>query len=378
MIYIRKVILILVIIFVINIKVEIKSAEVDKLSTLIGEQVDIYNYDDIDGIINKSYGSSISTKEIITGVLTGRTTFTIKEIINTITYIIFSEMKLHLEIVRNIILVGLGSAFIKVLTDSLKTKGVGELTFYIMYISIITLLITSFELVYSYTLDLLIEANNFMLNTIPIIISSLFISGNPNSALLAQPLLLTVSYIMITIFKNIILPFIYLMFIVEIFNNLTKREVLGGLIDVSRKIIKEGIKYIVIIFIGVLSLFKMSTPISDGLVKKVLQSTLNVVPVIGTTISTGLETVMYFSDAFKSGLTVALIIGALIISFYYVVNIFSVMIVYTYAGIVIEPICDGRIYKAFKTIQIYIGFLLSVLTSTLLMMVMSFILILSV
>lgn len=358
---------------------KVQASEVkEQINGIIDNQIELYNYNNLDGIINKSYSDGFSTSSIIKDVLTGNVNLSFSNTLKMIESLLFKEMRIHIHILKSVILIGLASAFINTLTESLKSKGASELSFYVMYISIITLLITSFEAVYIYTTNLIDQINEFTLNSVPIIVGSLFISGNPNSAILAQPLLISMSYMLITIFQRLILPFIFLTFVAEIFNNLAKKEILNGFIYNSKKLIKYSIKGITIVFISLISLFRLSTPVSDGIVKKILQSSLNVIPIVGSTISSGLDTVMYFSDAFKTGLTVALIIGVILISFYYIANILIIMVIYTYASIVIEPICDNRIFNAFKTLQSHIGFLLSVLASVLLMFIVSISLILSI
>ncbi len=346
---------------------------------IVDDYLTTYNFEESEGIIkeNSSF-NNFSIKEIIISVVTGDINLTINSIVKLLLNLILSEVFAHSDIIRNIILLGICSAFLKTLTDSFKFNSVGKLGFYVMYILIIFFLISSFQLAYSYVVELISEISRFILSSIPLMLSSLVFSGNTNTAFITQPIFLTLSYILMNVIKNILLPFINLIFIAEIFNNISDKQILKGFIQTSKKIIKFCIKFMLYAFLTVVSIFRIASPVSDGLLKKVFQSSVNFIPVVGSSLSGAVDTVYYFSSAIKSGLSVALIVGAFILSSVYVIKIFSLQIVYYYVSVVIEPICDKKISNTFNSLKENLGFILAIISNSLFMFIISIMLILTV
>lgn len=347
------------------------------------EYLNTYDFEKADGIINnKSSINNFSLKEIIlkigTGLGTNSDEFSISSIVDIICNIFLSEIYASQNIIRNIILISICSAFLKTLAESFKFNSVGKLGFYIMYVLIITLLITSFEVIYSYAEELINNLNEFIISSIPLILSGLLMSGNTNTAVISQPIFLTLSYILVYILKNILMPFIYMIFIAEIFNNLSDKQVLKELISTSKKIITFSIKFLLYVFLGVVSMFRIATPISDGILKKTFQSSVSFVPVVGGTLSGAVDTVYYFSNAIKSGLGIAIVIGVFVLASVFIIKIFALQIVYYFISILIDPICDKKITNAFNSLKLHIGYILAMLTSSIFMFAISALLMLTV
>ncbi len=345
----------------------------------LNSYIDSYDFNTAEGIINNNSSiNNYSIKNIISDVVSGNISFSISGIFDLFFKIIFGELIAHKNIIRNIIFIAICSAFLKALTENFKFNSVGKLGSYVMYILVITFLVTSFDLIYTYTIDLITNLSNFIISSIPLMIGTLFLSGNPNTALISQPIFLSLSYILIYGVKNVLLPFIYLIFLAEIFNNLSDKQILKGFVQSSKKVITYSIKYTMYIFLFIVSFFRIASPVSDGLIKKGFQTSMSFIPIIGNTLSSAVGTVYYFGDAIKSGLSLALIIGVIILSFVIVLRIFAVQIVYHYVSIVVEPICDKKIINAFNCLKNHIGYILAIITSSLFMFIVSTMLILTI
>ncbi len=346
---------------------------------VLDEYINLYNFEDLDGVINKGNSSiNFSIEEIIKNVVLGNIDFNLSSIANLILNLLLSEIYAHKYILRNLIFIAICSAFLKALTDSFKFNSVGKLGFYTMYIVIIFFLMSSFQFIYFNAEQLIYDLSEFIIGSIPLILGSLLLSGNTNTAIATQPIFLTLSYILMNFVKNVLLPFIYLIFIAEIFNNLSDKQILKGFIETAKKVIKFLIKLMLYIFLGVVSIFRIASPVSDGLIKKTFQSTINFIPIVGNSLANAVDTVYYFSDAIKSGLSVALILGVLMLSSIYIFKLFALQIVYYYVSVVVEPICDKKIINAFNCLKSHIYFILAITTTVIFMFIVSIMLMLTV
>ncbi len=375
---IKFIYVLIIIIFVTQNKVFATELQQAENNEILNEYISLYDFDEVDGIINKGKSSDFSVQKIITDIVLGNLDLSLESVINFVLNIFLSEVYAHKNILKNLIFIAICSALLKTLTDSFKFNSVSKLGFYTMYILIIFFLMSSFELVYFNAEQLIVDLSQFIISSIPLILGSLFFSGNTNTAVATQPIFLTLSYLLINFIKNILLPFIYLVFIAEIFNNLSDKNILKGLVETSKKVIKFCIKFMLYVFLGVVSIFRIASPISDGIVKKTFQTTINFVPIVGSSLSSAVDTVYYFSNAIKSGLSVALILGVITLSSIYIFKIFALQVVYYYVSVIVEPISDKKIINAFNSLKSHIHFILAIVTTVIFMFCISVMLLLTV
>ena len=116
-----------------------------------------------------------------------------KTIINSILKILGKEVVSSSAIIGGIIIIIVIHSIFKSLSDGLENKSISQITYYIQYILIVTLIMTNFSEILSMIKDSIQSLVGFMNNLIPILITLMLTTGNIVSANLIQPIILFVN-----------------------------------------------------------------------------------------------------------------------------------------------------------------------------------------
>jgi stage III sporulation protein AE len=269
------------------------------------------------------------------------------------------------------------SALLKNLTDSFQNKGVGELGFFVSYIALVGVIFRSFGLAAGAMQDLIDSLTGIMEAALPLMVSLIVMTGNIGGAYAFHPLMMFVVHVGASIIKNIIVPFIMLGAGIHIVNYLTEHEIIskfGALVKLGASV---TLKAIVIIFVAVLGLQRVSAPILDNLALKTAKAATGAVPVVGEMLTGAMDTVLGFAHAAKSGVSVAIIISVLMVCTLPVLRMLVLVAVYKFTAAAIQPVCDERICECIDAIASFSLILLGAAVCVCVMFVFSVIIMLS-
>jgi len=274
--------------------------------------------------------------------------------------LLFAELFANVALMQQLIFVSVLAAVLKILTESFKSKSVGELGFYVCYLLLIIIIFSSFRLAILVTGDMIQNISHFVRVSIPVVISLVLMSGNMTGAYVFHTLFLFAIDIINTLIRTFLMPLIIFMATVQIVNFLTENEILSKLSESVQKIIIWGLKTLAGGFIAVLALQRISTPILNNLAIRTARLTINVVPVVGDMLSGAVDSVLYLAQATKNGVIVAVIISVVYIGILPVVKLTALIFIYKFVAAIVQPICDKRIVKCLDTIGGYVGILLGI------------------
>lgn len=253
---------------------------------------------DLKGYINelKSYGTEafpeIYDDKFIEELLSGKVNVDSGNFIERILNIFIKEIRTSLKLVFKIITISIFCAIIKNLQSS-NENGVSEVAFYVCYMVIATLIITSFVSVVELCQNTVKTLNSFMGVLIPIIIIYLTISGHITLVSTLQPVLIGMITLISNVVSNVLIPIILVSTILNIISNISEEvdvSKIGALIKKSAMFVLE---FLFIIFVGILSLEGSLAANVDGIVAKTTKSIVSTtVPVVGKLIGDAADSVI--------------------------------------------------------------------------------------
>ncbi len=343
---------------------------------VINEALEVYDFSEINPVLSNNIGLDISVEKIVRDILVGKIDISVKDISN---YIIDSFQQQYRQIMTvffDLFILGISSAFIQNLTNSVKPKSTSSMGNYVCYIVLIHMLATSLTEIMLISTTFLSFIEDFTTATIPILMGTLAFSGYLGTLYFVQPILVVLSYIISYLFKNILIQFIFVIGIIEIVNGITSKELLSNFCDIGNKIIKWCLRSVAIGYIGILSLVKIGAPISDNLVKKGAKAAVGAVPVVGNTLKSAVDTVSMVADATSNALTFAIVVVVIIYGLNYFISLLAYNVIFTISYVLIEPIADKNIVKAIKSLTKYIGYLMSVFAVSMFLLIFTVVIVL--
>jgi len=345
--------------------------QTEDIDSFIDQQLEMFDFSEI----NNAAGSNFS--DLVGRAIRGQLDLSPRGIAEEFLNLLFGELRNNFALLRNLILIAILSAVLTVLTDSFKSKSVGEMAFFVCYMALVMVLFSSFQIAMTILTDLVSILSNIMTAAFPVMLGLLIISGNPAGAS-TFPAVFAFSIQALTLFIRLVLiPVLTIGAVLEIINFLVEKDIFTKFAELIRDFAKWALKGVVVLFLAVLSLQKLSAPILNNLTVRAARAAAGAVPMVGGMISGAMDTVILWGTAAKSGVLVALVITLIVACAVPLIKILAMLLIYRFTGALIQPICDKRIVDCIGAIGDFCSIILSAGTIITVMFIVSVVIMLS-
>ena len=309
----------------------------------------------------KGYGTGygVDIKAVFLKAVSGELDLSPWALIDGFLRLIFSEIYENAGLLRTLLVLGVISAVLKNLTDSFGNKAAGEAGFYICYISMFTIVFSSFRIAAGVLTGLASALTMFIEAGIPLFISLVTMSGNFTGGYVFSTIMFFSTGFVNRFVSLVIAPAIISASTIHMANYLMEADILTNLADLLKGIISWGIKILAIGLVSIISLQKISTPLLNNIVMKTAKSTVNAVPVVGDILAGAVESVVYWAKAVRGGVLVAVIIAIAALCLIPLIKIAALGAIFKISAALIQPVCDKRIVECINAAGAYTGLLLS-------------------
>lgn len=339
---------------------------------IIKEQMNTLNISDF---INQSENyveetfPNLDVNALLNSAISGKTDN--KVLYDDIFKLIGNELVNALRILGTVMLIIVIHSLLKSVSDSLENNGVSKITYYVEYILIVTLILTSFsEVIESikYSIQNLV---GFAYSLFPILLALVSATGSAISVSVIQPIILAAIVFISNTIQSIVIPILLVATVLGIISNLSDKVQVEKL----SKFFKSGIVWflgiIITLFVSVLSIESNLSSSVDGVVAKTTKAAVsNFVPVVGKALSDSVETVLGCTNILKNAtgfVGIVIIIGICALP---IIKLAVLTLAYKFVGALSEPIADknivnllvhiGDIFKIFLAIMFFIAVMLIV------------------
>ena len=182
----------------------------------------------------------------------------------------------------SIIVVIIIHSILKAFTENLENESVSQITYYIQYILIVTLIMTNFSNILIMIKESIQNLVGFMNNLIPILITLMLTTGNIVSANLMQPIILFIITFIGNFITTIIIPLVLIATALGIISKISDKIQ----IDKLSKFLKSSVVWILgvilTIFVGLISVEGSLSSSVDGITAKTTKAAVSsFIPVVG-------------------------------------------------------------------------------------------------
>lgn len=329
-----------------------------------GAEVKDYDFSDVDRSIKENEAQDYigSFKELVLKLVNGESSGD-KGIFRDVADIFINSFTAHKDVVINIIILAVLSAFISSFAPVLNKGMINDTAHMIIEIMLITLLMASFYSAVITSTDTIQGFIDIYKSLIPAFFSAVtFASGSITSAAYYEVVLIAIAFVN-DILKNVILRMVKVYLLLGFADLLMKKSPFSQAMELILTVIKWGCKLSLVAFSGVAGLKGMINPISDEAKKSVIYKTLKIIPGIGNGVDTVSSTVAGAGAVIKNAVGVAAIIVIMAVCCMPVMKLVSLTVIFKVTAAAIEPVADKRIVKAVGNVSTAIG-LLCIITLT--------------
>ena len=327
----------------------------------IDEELNFFDFSELDTII--SHGSFVertSLREIAMAALLGELDLSLNNIFSWLLQSIFAETASLLYLLRHMLIIAILSAFFKAMSTSFANSGIAELGFYISCVLVISLIFSSFMLAIGIMQSMVGNIVLLLQGATPIIITLLATGGFVASASAFAPTIIFAASFLTIFIERLLAPIIIFATTIHLLSFLLGKDKLEALSDFMKKTIKFCLKSVSMVFIAILSIQRLSTPLLNNLTMRSARFLVGSVPVVGSALTGAIETAIYYASAVRGAVAVALLISAVGLVIGPILQLVAFVAVYKLVAALIQPICDERIVKAMSAVGDYASLILGV------------------
>lgn len=285
-----------------------------------------------------------SFMDLVQDAVSGQLDLSFAGLVNIFQNIVFQELLVHGQLIRQLLIIAIIGALMSVLTEAFTHKGASETGFYVTYLMAVLLAVSAFYLSVDILTGLMDVVNTIMLASVPMMAGLMTMGGNFVGAAGINPMLFFALHIITLFISTLFIPLVMAAAGLEIASRLSSDGArLEMLSDITSKLASWTLKSIVAVFMFILTLQRITAPIISNVAIQTSRNIAGSVPVVGGAFTSAIDTVVTFSQAARSGVMVALVLvlcGALLVP---LIKILVLAAIYRVVAAFLQPIADKRL-----------------------------------
>lgn len=322
-------------------------AETQVDTSTIEEQKELFGISDFVKEAEKYSGDffeDIDLAETLTQAVTGKinNNTLYKKIIN----LFGTEVKSSITTLISILIIIVVHSVLKSISDSLEDDSISKIIYYVQYILIVTIVMSSFgqtiELVKTTARNLV----GFMNSLIPILIVLMTYTGTAITSSLVQPVLLFMINFIGNIIQNLLIPIVLIVTVLAIISKISERAQIVKMTKFLKSSVTWFLGIMLTLFVGILSLEGTLTSSVDGITAKTTKAAISsLIPVVGKILGDTVDSVLGCGLILKNAVGIVGVIVIIGICIIPIIKLGTLSIIYNLASGIIEPIADEKIVK---------------------------------
>lgn len=261
-------------------------------------------------------------------------------------------------------------SILKSISEGLENKSVSQITYYVQYLLIATLIMSNFSNVIQMITESVQNMVGFTQSLVPLLMTLMLATGSIASVSVVQPILLFIINFIANLFQTILVPVVLVSTALAIISKISDRVQVDKLAKFMKSSTVWIMGIVLTIFVGVVSLEGTLSSGVDGLTAKATKAAVsNFIPVVGKILGDAIDSVMGCSAILKNAVGMIGVLVILSICLLPIIKLAVLTIAYHLAAAICQPIADGKIITLLEQIGGTFKILLAILCSISVMMI---------
>ncbi len=352
----------------------------DTEDEVINSQMDSFNISNFIDEANKYSNDilkDIDIQELLNNAIKGE--LDTNQLLKNIFPLLGTEIKEALKVMGSILIIVLIHSVLKSISDNLNNKSVAQITYYVQYILIATVIMTNFSSIITLTKEAVGNMISFIQLLFPLLMTLMLASGSVVSVNLVQPIILFIINLISNIFQSIIIPIILVGTALAIVSKISDRIQINKLSKFLKSSSVWVIGILLTIFVGVLSIEGTLGSSVDGITAKTAKAAVSsFIPVVGKVLGDAVDTVIGCSAILKNAIGIVGVIVVIAICITPILKLAIITIIYHLTAALCEPIADSKIVSLITQMADTFKILLAILCSISVMLIIGITLVINI
>ena len=303
-----------------------------------------FDFNEIEENLNRMFPQEkISFSDVFSALMSGNMAETIRIFLRFLTDQISYEFDYNRRSLVYVLMTALTAAVFSNFAGAFKSRQISDISFYIMYMLLITLCLTSFRISAEGLEDRLSALVDFMRVLCPSYFLAVAFASGSVTSLFFYNVILFLIYVVELVIVRFLLPVVNIYIMVRVLGNLTGEDFLSEFADLIRKAVSWILKTLLICVVSVNVVQGLLAPAIDAVKRSALTRTAEALPWVGNAVGGVAEVVLGTAVLIKNGIGMA---GAVITIAICAVPILQMLIMafmYKLAAALVQPVSDKRI-----------------------------------
>ena len=219
---------------------------------------------------------------------------------------------------------------------------VAETGFYLTYMVLFSLLLTSFMTVTQMASGLMENMLKFMSALVPVFCLAVTFTGNIQTGMWYQQAMVTGITLTEWLISKFILSMIHMYVLISLVNQLSKENALSKCADLIKTVAGWSLKTVLGVILGLNFIQSLVMPAFDSLKNGWAMRVTTAVPGVGDAMGTAMQTVIGSAVLIKNGIGAA---GLIVLAFLFLipaVKLAVIVLMYQAAQAIVQPVADKR------------------------------------
>lgn len=303
-----------------------------------------YDYSEIQNVIDNVMdgGNKFNFNDYINRLMSGQEPFSLKDIMGQLVKSIKGEIQANIGTFISLTTIALIAALFTNLSMAFKNNQVSETGYYITYLLLFGVLISSFILasgIASATIGTILD---FMKALVPTYLMSVAFCTGPTTSLVYYQAALGLITVVDFLILRVIIPMINFYLIIMLVNNMSKEDTLSKLAGLFSTAVNWMLKSMLAAVVGFNVIQGLIVPVADQVKRSVLLKASSALPGVGGAIGGVTETVLGAGVLLKNSIGVAGLIVLITICTVPFIKLLMISVVYKVGSAALQPISDKR------------------------------------
>lgn len=303
-----------------------------------------FDFDEIEDSLTQMFPQEkITFGEVVSSLISGDMEETIRMFLRFLADQVSYEFDYNRKNLVYVLLVALTAAVFSSFAGAFKSRQISDISFYVMYMLLITLCLTAFRTSAEGLEERLGSLVDFMRVLCPSYFLAVAFASGSVTSLFFYNVILFLIYIVELVIVRFLLPVVNIYIMIRVLGNLTGEDFLSEFADLIKKVVSWILKTLLVCVISVNVVQGLLAPAIDAVKRSALTRTAEALPWVGNAVGGVAEVVLGTAVLIKNGIGMA---GAVISVAICAVPIFQMLIMalmYKLAAALVQPVSDKRI-----------------------------------
>jgi stage III sporulation protein AE len=275
-----------------------------------------------------------------------------------------------INILGSIVIIIVIHSILKSISEGLENKSISQITYYVQYILIVTLIMKNFADILTMVRTSIDSLVGFMNSLVPLLVTLMLTTGNIASAGITEPIILFIITFIGNFITTVLIPFILIANVLGIVSKVSPRVQVDKLAKFFNSSVVWVLGIVLTIFVGVLSVEGSLSSTVDGITAKTAKAAVtNFIPVVGKILGDAVDTVIGCSNVLKNAVGIVGVIVIVCSCIGPIIRLAVLMALYYLAGAICQPIADEKIVKLLDQMGDTFKMLLAIMCSVSVMLI---------